>query len=203
MNYNDYNDNELLEIASENEEASKILFEKYKPLITGIAKKRYNPNSGTGLDLNDLISEGMIGFSIAIDSYKEGKDACFFTYAKTCIERKIKTAIISSNRLKHRLLNESVSMEEDEESNFGLKKVLDNRSLNPETLVVSDENIKELYLNLDKQLSDFERRVFELRKSGFEIVEIADILDKDYKSVDNSLQRIKSKIKSYLKEKED
>lgn len=201
MNYNNYNDNELLELVSENEEASEILFKKYKPLIIGIAQKMYNPNLVIGLDLNDLISEGMIGFSVAIDSFKNGKDACFFTYAKTCIESRIKSALLASNRQKHRLLNESLSMEEDEEVNFGLKKVLGDHSLNPEKIVITDENIKELLASLDKQLSDFEKRVFELRKSGFEIVEIADILDKDYKSVDNTLQRIKAKIKTYLNER--
>lgn len=203
MRYNDYNDNELIDLINENEEANEILFEKYKPLIIGIAKRKYDPNVSNGFELNDLISEGMIGFSTAINTFKTGKEASFFTYAKTCIERKITSALLSSTRQKHKALNESITIEDDENINFGLKKVLGDDSLNPEKLMITAENTKELLESLDKQLSTSEKQVFELKKSGFEIQEIGDILDKDYKSVDNTLQRIKIKIKNYLKEKEN
>lgn len=195
MNYRDYNDFELIDKVSESEEANEILFKKYKPLIVGIAKKNYNPNNGNGLDLNDLISEGMIGFSTAINTFKPDKDTIFFTYAKTCIERRIFSAVLSSNRLKHRLLNESLSMEETDDESVGLKNIIGDESLNPEKLVITNETTLEILETLDKEFSDFEKQVFELKRSGFEIAEIAEVLDKDYKSVDNTLQRIKTKIK--------
>ena len=47
-------------------------------------------------------------------------------------------------------------------------------------------------------LTDFEKQVFELKINGFEYKEIADILDKDSKSIDNALQRIRLKIKNNL-----
>jgi len=199
MKYSDYNDNELIDLLTENEEAGDILYEKYKPLIVKIAKQYHNPNISNGLELNDLISEGMIAFSQAIESYKISKEASFYTFAKTCIERKIRSVIVGTTRQKHKFLNESISMEE-EFDNFALKKVLGDNSQNPENLVVTDESIKILLNSLDDELSDFEKQVFELKKSGFEIMEIAKLLDKDYKSVDNTLQRIKGKIKKCMKE---
>ena len=40
MNYRDYNDYELLSYVSEkNEEASEVLFEKYRPLILATANR--------------------------------------------------------------------------------------------------------------------------------------------------------------------
>lgn len=198
MNYSDYNDNELIDLLTENEEAGDILYEKYKPLIVKIAKKYHNPNISNGLDLSDLISEGMIAFSQAIDAYKVSREASFYTFAKTCIERKIRSVIVGTTRQKHKILNESISMDEDFED-FNLKKVIGDDSQNPEKLVVTDESIKELLDSLDNELSDFEKQVFELKKSGFEIIEIANILDKDYKSVDNTIQRIKTKIKKCMK----
>jgi len=200
VKYSEYNDNELLDLYSENEEAGEILYEKYKPLIMKIANQYYKPNISNGLELNDLISEGMVAFSQAIENYKDSKEASFYTFAKVCIERKIKSVIIGTSRQKHKFLNESVSMEE-EFDDFALKKVLGDNSQNPEKLVISDENIQELLKLLNEELSDFEKQVFELKKSGFEITEIANILDKDYKSVDNTLQRIKAKIKKCMKEK--
>ena len=42
MQYREYNDYELLNYISENnEEANEILFEKYKPLIVNISNKLY------------------------------------------------------------------------------------------------------------------------------------------------------------------
>ena len=44
MQYREYNDYELLNYISENnEEANEILFEKYKPLIVNISNKLYKP----------------------------------------------------------------------------------------------------------------------------------------------------------------
>ena len=88
MNYDEINDYEVLSMVADNEDATELLFKKYKPLIVGLAKKIYNNNQNTGFDLNDLIQEGMIGFSTAINTFDENKDTTFFTYAKTCIERR-------------------------------------------------------------------------------------------------------------------
>lgn len=192
MNYRNFNDYELLDKVNESEEANEILFEKYKPLINGIARKKYQKNNA--YELSDLVSEGMIGFSIAINTFNPSKDVMFFTYAKTCVERRICSAILSFTRQKHKILNESISMEENED-NIGLINILSDNSLNPETMVLADESVNDLIVKLDKELSDNEKQVFELKKSGFEITEIAEILDKEYKSIDNTIQRIKNKFK--------
>ena len=106
MNYDEINDYEVLSMVADNEDATELLFKKYKPLIVGLAKKIYNNNQNTGFDLNDLIQEGMIGFSTAINTFDENKDTTFFTYAKTCIERRLISLIKSASRLKHQILNQ-------------------------------------------------------------------------------------------------
>ena len=45
------------------------------------------------------------------------------------------------------------------------------------------------------QLSKLEKEVLELYLSGISYAQIAEILDKDQKSVDNALQRIKTKTR--------
>ena len=52
-------------------------------------------------------------------------------------------------------------------------------------------------------MSDFERSVFDLKVFGLEYKEIAQLLDKSYKSVDSALQRIKGKVKKVLDEYHD
>ena len=198
MNYDEINDYEVLSMVADNEDATELLFKKYKPLIVGLAKKIYNNNQNTGFYLNDLIQEGMIGFSTAINTFDENKDTTFFTYAKTCIERRLISLIKSASRLKHQILNESYSVEDLAQDNKSLENLLEDSTSNPENKIIDDENTNELIRNIQKQLTPLESAVFELKISGFTYREIADILDKDSKSIDNAISRIKTKVQKYL-----
>ncbi len=200
--YKDYNDYELISYVKEsNEEASDILFEKYKPLIITIATKMIGYSSNLGLEINDLIQEGLIGLNTAIKSFDDQEEVSFYTYARTCIERKMISALVSARRQKHKILNESMSLEvysDDDEFNIMESLTADN-SYNPENIVVEYENEHTLLENIINSLTPFEQQVFELKLSGFKYREIADILDKDKKAIDNALNRIKSKIKTLIK----
>ena len=124
MDYKDFNDYELLNyIAEGNEDANNIIIKKYEPLIIKIAIKMLPYCKNNGLDKNDLIQEGMIGLNHAIDKYHEMEDTLFYTYAKKCIERKIISVVIASNRNKNKILNESISY--DDEENLLLKFIKD------------------------------------------------------------------------------
>ena len=83
MDYRDYNDNEILSyIYENNEEANEILYKKYEPLITSIATRLFKYCKATGLELNDLIQEGMIALNNAINHYDESKDILFLWYQR-------------------------------------------------------------------------------------------------------------------------
>ena len=70
MDYRDYNDNEVLSyIYENNEEASEILYKKYEPLINLTATKFFKYCKSSGLELNDLIQEGMMGLTNAINHF--------------------------------------------------------------------------------------------------------------------------------------
>ena len=58
---------------------------------------------------------------------------------------------------------------------------------------------KDLNKKIKDVLTEFEYQVFELLISGFKYKEIASILDKDGKSIDNAIQRLKVKIKEIIK----
>lgn len=201
MDYQEYNDYELIQyIAESNEEANNIMFKKYEPLIIGIAKKMFKYSSKYGLELNDLIQEGMLALSDAITTFSDQKEAIFYTYAKTCIERKMISLVISSNRLKHRILNESISLESTNEDGeiINLEYLFKDDRDNPENILLSEEYEKELMKKAEKILTSFEIQVFELKLNGFDYKEIAEMLDKESKSIDNALQRIKNKIKECI-----
>ena len=202
MEYKDLNDYELVSKVAENEDVTEILFEKYRPLITTVANKLYTTYKPSGIDVSDLIQEGMIGFSMAINTYLEQKDTLFFTYASKCIERKMISSLVSANRQKHKILNNSISMEAIEEGDFlSLDKIVGDNRTNPEDIAIDNENTIELFEYLKEDLTTFESEVFELKKSGFTYKEIAEVLDVEPKKVDNALQRIKGKIKNYIENK--
>ncbi len=196
--YKKLNDYELLSQVADNEFATEALFEKYKNLIYGIAKKAYVHHQNTGLDMNDLIQEGMIGFSIAINTFDEQKNTTFFTYARTCITRRVISSLVSASRLKHQLLNDSLSVELFDTENNPDTIILSDNTSNPEKLLIEDENLKELKKQIKNKLTDLENNVFDLLTSGFDYKEIADILNKTPKSIDNTLSRIKYKIQKNL-----
>ena len=165
MNYAELNDNELIYYINEHDdEANNIIIKKYEPLIASIATRIINNCPYLGLEKNDLIQEGMIGLNHAIGYYNEQKDITFYTYAKTCIERRLISTAISAQRLKHKNLNDSISFDSDDGS---LDFILKDDSTNPENILVEDENTEELISLIKEKLTDFENDVFDLLISYF------------------------------------
>ncbi len=200
MDYRDFNDFELVSMVAENEEVTDILFKKYMPLIRNIAKRLYDENQNSGLDFNDLVQEGMIGFSKAINTYNEHRDTLFFTYAKTCIEHRIISSTVHANRKKHSVLNNSVSMEANhrEDFNDSIERFISDKSSDPASILLDYEGVNMLIQNLKQEFTPFEEQVFDLKKSGFSYREIAEVLETDPKRVDNALQRMKNKVQEYV-----
>ena len=150
--------------------------------------------SGSGLDVNDLVQEGRIGLNHAVSYYNDQKNITFYTYAKTCIERKIISAVIATKRQKNKILNESVSYDiDDEDKNF--ERVLKDETSNPEKIIMDLVVREKLIERIKLCLTEFEEKQFDLLLSGFTYREIAGILDKEDKQIDNAIQRIKNKVK--------
>lgn len=202
MQYREYNDYELLNYISENnEEANEILFEKYKPLIVNISNKLYKYCKNKGLELNDLIQEGMLGLNLALKNYDQNKHASFYTYARKCIERKIISLVVSTCRLKHKILNDSVSFEIKTNETDVFEMVVGDNSYNPEDMMINYETETEIIEKAHNLLTDLEKQVFDLKISGFNYKEIAEILEKDPKTIDNAIQRLKQKMKKAISDK--
>lgn len=198
MNYKEFNDYELLEhIYSCNEDANEIMIYKYRPLTVNLAKKLIKYCNG-GIDLNDLIQEGLVGLNEAIKTFREDKETNFGTYAKLCIERRMYSLVKSTRTYKNKILNESISLEDDDENN--IDKFLVDNSNNPSDMIEEYDYQEKILTELNKQLTDLEKQVFELKRNDFNYKEIADILEKEPKVIDNTLQRIKAKLKKIMKE---
>ena len=199
MKYSDMNDYELLSYVSEDGSANEMIFQKYKPLIVETANKMYVYCKKMGIEVNDLVQEGMVGLSNAINTFSESHETTFYTYASRCINRKIISYIIRLGRLKNKILNESVFLElYDEDQSNGFGKSLADNSYNPENILINEESKQEILDIIDNNLTEFEKEVINLKINGFKYKEIADMLGKDVKYIDNCIQKIKNKIRLKL-----
>ena len=198
--YKEYNDQELIYLIGENsEEATKILYDKYNYLINMKVKKYLVQGRKMGLEYNDLFQEGMLGLSEAIKGYKDGKETKFSSFANLCIDRQLYSTLARAGRKKHTILNESVSLDtspEDDEK--PLIKFLFDKTSDPSLKFENNESKRNLINELNDTLTPLEKDVLGLRIKGFEYKEISEKLNKTYKSVDSSLQRIKLKLKKLL-----
>lgn len=200
--YNDENDYELLYLVAEsNEEAKDMFFEKYRPLVEATANKYYHYVKNKGYELNDLIQEGLLGLNNAIQDFKHQKNVKFITFASVCIERQIQSFIRNVTRQKHKVLNDSLSIDSNNDGKGRplLDILFDPQNLNPEDSFIIEEEESELINNIKKILTDKEFEVFELRIQGFSYQEISKLLNISTKSVDGTLYRIKNKINTIKK----
>ena len=157
-----------------------------------------------GGDTEDLIQEGMIGLFKALRDYDFGRDASFATFADLCISRQIYNAIQASGRLKNLPLNDYVSLTAVSVGDDGAEQAPLEESLagdpgmEPEGIIISQENIDEINRLIETILTKSERDVFRLHLTGLPTSRIAAILALEPKSADNALQRARSKLKKAL-----
>ena len=175
-------------------DAMDFIFERYKHLVRKKAKAMFL----AGGDNDDLIQEGMIGLYKAIRDYNTDREASFATFASMCINRQMITAVAASNRKKNMQLNTYVSYDMpaggDEDSDMRLVDILQSQTeLNPEKLLIDKEHNWDLKSRLKEVLSTFEQQVLTYYLEGMDYTAIAKKMQKPPKSVDNALQRIRSK----------
>lgn len=201
MDYRELNDNELVYLCAENnEEAMNLIVNKYKNCILMILKEYLKEYNIIGVEVADLYQEGLIGLMHAIYSYNSTRDVLFYTYANACIRTSLMSAIRQTFRQKNRILNYSYSLDkifEDSGDNF--YEILKDESYEPNKLLLNSEEESELINKLKDKLSKSELAIFELRLKGLSNGEIASLIDKDTKYIENSLFRIKRKYKELNK----
>ena len=179
----EFNEHLINKAKSLDETVLDDIFVFFKPFIRSVAFKYFL----TGADHDDLIQEGMIGLFTAIKNFDQTKGIPFEIFAKRCIILRLKTAIKNSLRLKHSPLNESVSIEADESVFKSLA------TTGPEEMFFDHVDFKIANEKLKTTLSKFELSVLYLVSSGMSYKEVATVLGKTPKSIDNALQRIKKK----------
>ena len=196
-------DEEVVVLAQQGDgQALAYLLNKYKNFVRSKARSYFL----IGADHEDIVQEGMIGLYKAIRDFQPDRLASFRSFAELCVKRQIITAIKAATRQKHVPLNSYVSLNKplyDEESDRTLLDVIEGRVTNPEDLYISQEDLARIQNQITEILSDLERQVLDAFMDGKSYQEIAELLGRHVKSIDNALQRVKRKLFKFLEESDN
>ncbi|WP_306811129.1 RNA polymerase sporulation sigma factor SigH [Irregularibacter muris] len=196
-------DEELVILANEGDRiALEAIINKYRNFVRAKSRSYFL----IGADREDIVQEGMIGLYKAVRDFRADKLSSFRAFAELCITRQIITAIKTATRQKHIPLNSYVSLNKpiyDEESDRTLLDVLaGSKILDPEELIISREELSSIKSKIGEILSDLEWEVLMSYLQGKSYQEIAVDLDRQVKSIDNALQRVKRKLETYLEDRD-
>lgn len=188
-------DEELVDLVHSGEtEALDFLIHKYQRFVYAKAKSYFI----VGADREDLIQEGMIGLYKAIRDYKKDKLKSFKSFAELCITRQIITAVKTATRQKHIPLNSYVSLYKPVFNGDTDKTLLDvvtsSNELDPEEVIISQEEHNDIEVKISELLTDLEREVLLLYLEGQTYKEISGEFNRSVKAIDNALTRVKRKL---------
>lgn len=192
--YQEMSDEQLIEqLRSGDSGVMDYILDKYKPLV----RKKANAVFLIGGETDDLIQEGMIGLFKAVRDYDGGREASFFSFAELCITRQLYKAVEASNRKKHAPLNTYISFySETGEEGHSLAETLTTGGMgDPEQMIIDQENLKQFWDGLREHLSPMEQQVLDEYLQGNNYQQIAEHMNKPPKTIDNALQRIKTKVR--------
>lgn len=182
-------DTALLALIKQAQEGSRdaylALRVQYRPLIES-SVARYAQSDMSRQDVADMHEEAERVFLNALTTYDtEQVGVDFGLYAKICLRNGL---ISETRRLNARkrlgvvpLDAQDLFIEED-----------------PAGDIAEAERFRYLYVKIHKHLSDMENQVWWMYVSGVEVREIARKIQKDEKSVHNTIYRIRRKLRTLL-----
>lgn len=165
-------------------DAAEELLRRYKHMVLKCTRPYYI----VGAEHDDLIQEGMLGLYRAVLTYKRGKSK-FITYAYQCVKSAIYDALKAAMNKKNLWLKSYVDNNENETADL---------ISSPEQIAEQIESSEALIGKIKEILSKREYIVFSLYIAGNSINDIAEVTNTVYKSVENTLQRIRGKIRKLI-----
>ncbi|MBQ6670145.1 MAG: sigma-70 family RNA polymerase sigma factor [Firmicutes bacterium] len=178
-------------------EAEEYLLTRFKDMVLSRAAIYYI----VGGDRDDVVQEGMIGLVKAIRGYKE-EQGSFSNFAYVCITRQIISAVRSASREKHGPLNDAISL--DQPISWSVDTTAGGATLgetipagegsDPAEVAIKTELLNIIMSNKNVSFSKLEHATIKYLTQGKNYREIAEMLAKSPKQIDNAIQRIREKL---------
>lgn len=174
----------LIQKAQTGEEAAKAaLLHRYHPLIDSLSYQ-FSANLPEE-EREDLFQEASIAFFNALEQYDPERKIAFGYFAKICISNRLIGYLRkkTNNPTEGAVCFEDVTLPAEDDPSQPLR---------------DSESYEALRRRIREILSDFEYRVWMLYVAGQTAKEIAGVLGKDRKSIENTLARARRKIRKAL-----
>ena len=158
-------------------EAEEYLLTRFKDMVLSRAAIYYI----VGGDRDDVVQEGMIGLVKAIRGYKE-EQGSFSNFAYVCVTRQIISAVRSANvdtTAGGATLGETIPAGEGSD---------------PAEVAIKTELLNIIMSNKNVSFSKLEHATIKYLTQGKNYREIAEMLAKSPKQIDNAIQRIREKL---------
>jgi RNA polymerase sporulation-specific sigma factor len=165
--------------------ALSVLIARYRPA----AEKAASRLRSVSLETDDFVQEAMLALLSAAYTYAPDKNASYKTYAAVCVKNRLRSVLRAEAAAKNAPLNTYLSLDE--------LSLADGTDL--EAQLISAEETKALEASLDRVLSALEKQVLLCRLEGLRYADISARLHITEKSIDNALQRVRVKLKKFIK----
>lgn len=216
-------------------DAVNELLRRHEGLVMSVARRYFVP----GGDHEDVRQQAMIGFWKAVRDYSEDAAAAFPSFARTCMQRQVITAVKAANRMKHapltdadRIAHHDAEHDDDGGATGAQLPAVSHEEAAVDRMHMDDsggmpfglseiEGLLEAYghekvheilrLHFEgkstrrskdepHRLSENEAHVLVGLLSGKKYREIAEQLERSDKFVDNTVQRLRNKLRHLLEE---
>ena len=185
MEQHEQKNHSLLVAAAANgdQNAYEALLKAYAPLLDSMSAAFAEALCDTDCR-DDLRQEACIAFCRAVETFDcNQKEVQFGLYAKACIRNRLISCVRSMRK-------QEISLPLEE---LGLRDAKD-----PLVSLVEKEDYRELSRRIEAILSPYENRVWWLYLSGLTAGNIATRLQKDERSIQNAIYRIRKKLRASL-----
>ena len=171
-----------------NENALNILTVRHKNYVKNLIRQlKQKGRFFRGMDDQDVFQESMFGYLKAIKDYKIERKMKFTVFTRFVIEKYLDTIINQSKNTKNSSLNDSYSfhapIKNDAEMTF--EESFESELTLPDELAIK----KDTFYAIWGILTELEQKVLIFYASGHSYEEIGEIIGKDKKAVDNTIQK--------------
>lgn len=180
----------LYAVREGDQDAFSALLLRYRPLIDR-AVDRFSAELHGEEDRKDVRQEALAAFYDAIRSYRTDQEKVEFgLYAKVCIGNRLVSHLRRERRQQGLLSLDDLSAERVLGADGDLL-----------SLVIEEEEAQALSASIKQVLSRYEYEVFSLYFKGSTSAQIAVLMQKSVKSIDNAIARIRKKLKNLLQDR--
>lgn len=184
----------ILSVQENNEDARDYAYQKFSPLIHKEINRFKKRALALGIDISDLSQEAMLGFSYALNNFKDDEEAKFITFATLCIRRRLMNYTEKFETAKCKIMHDSLALDSTFEDDKSIGETIEGGT-DPLRDIITSETLLEVSKTFKEKLSENEKTAILYDLEGRSVEEIAELMNMTPKQIYNLVFRARKKLK--------